>query len=80
MPRGDGATEGSDFGMRSRVAVRPAGQDLLLAKGRLRGEPPTEFNWVQVSRRGVAVRRAEDNSSCARLAPSTGVQKARTVS
>jgi len=42
-----GQREGIDFEMRSRVAVRPAGQNLLLAKGRLRGEPSTEFNWAQ---------------------------------
>jgi hypothetical protein len=38
---------GIDFEMRSRVDLRPAGQNLLLAKGRLRGEPSTELNWAQ---------------------------------
>jgi hypothetical protein len=45
MRRGWGSGEDIDFEMRSRVAVRPAGQNLLLAKGRLRGEPQLEFNW-----------------------------------
>jgi hypothetical protein len=70
----------NDFGMPSRDDLRrQAGtlslaNDAVAASHRLRSA-----KMLKVSRRAVAVRRAEDNSSCARLAPSTGF-KARTVS
>jgi hypothetical protein len=47
MPRGTGQRRVAILECEAALLCGPPARIFLLAKGRLRGEPPTEFNWVQ---------------------------------
>jgi hypothetical protein len=60
--------------------MQPSGQDSSPGQGaRYAASPLRSLIVRKVSRRGVAVRRAEGYSSCARLTPSTGARSSNGI-